>query len=630
MLTSSNAWVRATIASGTGGTLGGTKEVNAVNGVATFTNLTLSGTVGTNYTLQFASSGLTSAISGNVRVTAGAATQIAVNAGDNQTAVAGTCVIPPPSVIVKDANNNPVKDVSVTFAVESGGGSVKGTTMVTTNASGIAAVEGWTLGTTAGPNILKAMSGSLTGSPVTFTATGTAGTAEKVLMQTEPVGGASGAALTTQPVVKITDANGNMVTSSNALVRATIASGTGGTLGGTTMVSAVNGVVTFTNLTLTGTVGTNCTLGFGSDGLTMVTSSTVQVTAPLTSIGAISGTATFGQVLTAGALSPSGATATYQWQSSAASGGTYADISGATDKSYTIVSGDIHKFLRVVATGSGAYTGSVTSAATSAVQAQVINITALPGVTAPVKGATPVTTITATDQYTGTVAWSGSPSAFAPLTVYTAKITLDPKSGYTLIGVAANSFTVAGATTVSHAVNSGEVTAAFPATQPLAIGDSYGGGKVAYILQSGDTGYSATIQHGLIAATADQSSGIPWALPAYQSTSVGGTSQAIGTGSANTDKIIAQNGAGATYAAGLARAYNGGSYSDWYLPSKDELNKLYINKIAVGGFSGTSYWSSTESNDYDDSAWSQRFYDGYQTERSDKIFKFCVRAVRTF
>ena len=61
---------------------------------------------------------------------------------------------------------------------------------------------------------------------------------------------------------------------------------------------------------------------------------------------------------------------------------------------------------------------------------------------------------------------------------------------------------------------------------------------------------------------------------------------------------ILQSGAGITYAAGLARAYNGGVYTDWYLPSKDELNKLYLNKVVIGGFAGGFpdgfYWSSSE------------------------------------
>src|SRR5674476_46273 len=70
----------------------------------------------------------------------------------------------------------------------------------------------------------------------------------------------------------------------------------------------------------------------------------------------------------------------------------------------------------------------------------------------------------------------------------------------------------------------------------------------------------------------------------------GGTPTAIGTGSANTDKIITQNGAASTYAAGLARAYTDGVYHDWYLPSKEELNQLYLNRVAIGGFDTTTYW----------------------------------------
>src|SRR5205807_4465938 len=94
----------------------------------------------------------------------------------SQTSVAGTAVSSPPSVIVKDANGNPVTGVAVTFAVAPGSGSVTGGSQ-TTNGSGIATVGSWTISATAGSNTLTATSGGLTGSPVTFTATGTAGPA---------------------------------------------------------------------------------------------------------------------------------------------------------------------------------------------------------------------------------------------------------------------------------------------------------------------------------------------------------------------------------------------------------------------------------------------------------------------
>ena len=94
-----------------------------------------------------------------------------------------------------------------------------------------------------------------------------------------------------------------------------------------------------------------------------------------------------------------------------------------------------------------------------------INIAAISGVTAPVNGETPVTTISPNAQYTGTVSWSPADSTYAASTVYTATITLTPKSGYTLTGVAKNFFTVAGATTVTNSVNSGVITAVFPATE---------------------------------------------------------------------------------------------------------------------------------------------------------------------
>ena len=161
------------------------------------------------------------------------------------------------------------------------------------------------------------------------------------------------------------------------------------------------------------------------------------------------------------------------------------------------------------------------------------------------------------------------------------------------------------------------------------VGDSYGGGIVAYILVNGDTGYDPNVQHGLIAATADQSAGIQW--DNGENTVTGATDTAIGTGQANTTAIVTKLGAG-SYAAQLCNDLIEGGYSDWFLPSKDELNKLYINKDAIGGFAAYCYWSSSESSAYDWHAWGQSFLNGFQSS-PNKSYEYDVsrvRAVRAF
>jgi hypothetical protein len=191
-------------------------------------------------------------------------------------------------------------------------------------------------------------------------------------------------------------------------------------------------------------------------------------------------------------------------------------------------------------------------------------------------------------------------------------------------------FTVT-ATTVS---GTGPASAASNSVRPVAppiVGAYYQGGYIFYIFVSGDPGYVAGQTHGLIAAPSDQSKErIQWAVTAYQSQSVpapGATGTAIGTGLTNTNAIVTQNRAGSTYAAGLARAYQGEGYKDWYLPSKDELNKLYLQKTAVGGFASGPYWSSSEY--YYNVAWRHHFANGIQFDdyRSSSNY---VRAVRTF
>ncbi len=96
-----------------------------------------------------------------------------------------------------------------------------------------------------------------------------------------------------------------------------------------------------------------------------------QVTA-LTGIGDIAGSTHIGSTLTAGTLSPAGATATYQWQSATTSNGTYSNISGATSSTYTIMSSDINNYIKVVATGSGASYGTMTSNPTTQVDGWIV------------------------------------------------------------------------------------------------------------------------------------------------------------------------------------------------------------------------------------------------------------------
>jgi|GEM_PF-3533259 len=118
-----------------------------------------------------------------------------------------------------------------------------------------------------------------------------------------------------------------------------------------------------------------------------------------------------------------------------------------------------------------------------------------------------------------------------------------------------------------------------------------------------------------------------WA-PEYAVTTATSTTDGV----ANTTKIEAK---GTTYVAGYyCGTLTAHGYSDWFLPANDELNLLYVNKAAIGGFDvsgnypASCYWSSTEGSNI--IAWYQLFNSGVQYNNFAKGNTISVRCVRRY
>jgi len=162
-------------------------------------------------------------------------------------------------------------------------------------------------------------------------------------------------------------------------------------------------------------------------------------------------------------------------------------------------------------------------------------------------------------------------------------------------------------------------------TEQLKIGQSYQGGIIAYI--------DATGKHGFIAAPEDQSAGIEWTNMQCPAPNV--SDESIGSGKNNTIAIVEKLGTRGNYAAKLCNNLVLNGYIDWFLPSKDELNELFINRHLIGGFDYNSmYWSSSVSWRGFNYAFYQDFSNGESgaadTWKSYNGPAFRVRAIRYF
>ncbi|MBK7030294.1 MAG: hypothetical protein IPH45_14340 [Bacteroidales bacterium] len=153
-------------------------------------------------------------------------------------------------------------------------------------------------------------------------------------------------------------------------------------------------------------------------------------------------------------------------------------------------------------------------------------------------------------------------------------------------------------------------------TAIIAVGQPYQGGIIFYVDNTG--------KHGLIVQSTDTYQNAPWGC---EGTSIPGTSTAMGTGQANTTKIV--NGCSdAGIAARICNDLVHNGYSDWYLPSKDELYQLYLQRTVIGGLGPCFYYSSSEFDK--DQAYFQQF-DVYEQESCPKANTgVAIRAIRSF
>lgn len=196
-----------------GGTISGTTTVNAVDGVATFTDLSINKT-GNAYRLAAQAQSVTSAVSNNFNITAADPVEIRIFEGNNQSAPKETAVPIPPRVLVLDQFENKVENVHIRFTILEGTGSINPTSHITTDTSGTAGLKEWIV--SYGLNRIQAarffpiaLDIPITPiDPVIFVATGTAGPAAAMeVVQGDQQTAFVNAPVPINPIFRVVDAD---------------------------------------------------------------------------------------------------------------------------------------------------------------------------------------------------------------------------------------------------------------------------------------------------------------------------------------------------------------------------------------------------------------------------------------